>query len=479
MLLAIKSTMPLDKLRMCNFYRDDMQLYTYLPQINWYYFVINKGMLTDRLIEDLTSEKGIIEYSVDIDGLEPKFTEVIPINDNFAQQWGFKNTGQLDGFPGEDARITYAWSIETGSPEIIVAVVDSGIDVDHECLMGRIYSDPTEVVNVGVDTDGNTYKNDFMGWNFDKNTFQSYTSSHGTALASIITTNGNGMSGVSQAKIMPVAIGNIVDYDIKKINFTSDCRAGEKQDPYTSYYYSIPSAHVSAGIIYAADKGAHIINVAYAKHSTALVWCCATYPVPNHIPDVRDAIKYAGKAGCVVVTAAGDCLPESQFPTPREGAFIYGESCDGENTVNATGERNCFPGAYSRYFPFQINVTAHTNWGYLYYDRVITFMAYNGSYVGWERGCAYSKANVDIAAPGKDILVALPNDQYGLAGGTSVASAFVAGAAALVWSRNQYLRNYQVVDILLSSARKNTYWSTRVACGGMLDVKAAVLGAFI
>lgn len=481
MILALKTLLSVDELKNHSFYDGGlMSFHGYNPYIHWVYFEIPDCAYTEYLLKEISSDKDIIEYSVDVEGLKPNFSnEVIPTTANFANQWAFKNTGQYNGFPGEDARITKAWTKELGSYDIIVAVIDSGIDVDHECLLGHIYVDAPESVTIGQDTDGNGYKNDFIGWNFAANTSRTYTASHGTALASIITTNGNGISGVTwKSRIMPVAIGDISGWDVPRVNFWAPCSQGlEGQDTYSSQYAGIPTSRVAAAITYAANKGAHIICVAYSMQSTARIQCCGTYPVPTYMADVRDAIKYAGQCGCIVVSSAGDTLPDAHIPTAREGTEVYKEFCaNNENETSVTADKNVFPGGYARYFPHMINVTAMTNWGYLYYDRVITSNSGTG-YNGYMYGCAYGPHAVNIAAPGQSILVAQPGNTYGLASGSSVAAAFVAGTAALIWSRNPFLRHSEVVALINQSARRNAYWTSRVSSGGVLDVDSALLSA--
>lgn len=483
MILALKTSLPVDELKNRAFYDGDlMTFHGYNPFINWVYFEIPECFYTEQLLKEISLDKAILEYSIDINGLKQNFSdEVLPITANFANQWALKNTGQYGGFPGEDARITKAWTKELGSYDIIVAVIDSGVDVDHECLLGHIYVDASESVTLGRDADGNGYKNDFIGWNFQANTHRSYTSSHGTALASIITTNGNGMSGVAwKSRVMPVAIGDISGWDVPRVNFNAPCSQGlEAQDVYSSAYVGIPTSRVAAAITYAANKGAHIICVAYSMQSTAKIKCCGTYPVPTYMADVRDAIKYAGQCGCIVVTSAGDTLPDAHLPTSRDGTEKYSEYCyvyGDENETTVIADKNVFPGSYSRYFPHMINVTAMTNWGYLYYDRVITSETSSG-YSGYMYGCAYGTNSVDIAAPGQSILVAQPGNKYGLAGGSSVAAAYVAGTAALIWSKNPFLRHSEVVSLIKQSARRNSYWSSRVVCSGVLDANAALLSA--
>jgi subtilisin family serine protease len=477
MILAVKTSLTVEELKQRRFCQE-MTYWKSIPQIMWHYFIVEALFFTDKVVEELKNDRTIQEFNLDQEGMVPKVVEIVPTNANFHNQWGFRNIGQYGGYPGEDARITKAWAKEKGSFDIIVAVIDSGIDVDHECLLGHMYIDPTETITVGIDADGNGYKNDFIGWNTQTNNYKSYTSSHGTAVASVITTNGNGMSGVAwKTRIMPVAIGDINEYDIPSVNFGFPC--GNQlpwDDAYDSYYKAFPTANIASALVYAARKGAHIISLAYSLRSTHKIGCCGTYPYTNYMPDVRDALKFAGRQGCIVVSSAGDWGPalHTRFNEPSQGFNIYSEDCGGQSgAISINADRNCFPGSYTRYYDFMINVTAHDNWGYLYSEKVITSSGPAG-YGGWMRGCNYGAGTVDIAAPGKDILVAMPGNQYGLAGGTSVASAFVAGAASLIWSKNSYLTNSEVVGILKGSARKSTYWGTRVACSGVLDVNTAL-----
>ena len=479
MILALKSYKSIDKLKTSSFYHDDMIYWQSIPEIMWHYFIVNEKIFTDNTIKKLKNDKSILEFNVDYDGLIPKTTEILPNNSNFNSQWALKNLGQYNGFPGVDTKATQAWMYEKGSFDIVVAVLDAGIDVDHECLLGHIFVDDSETVNEGFDNDSNGYKNDFMGWNFEKNTFKSYSPSHGTAVASVITTNGNGMSGVAyRARILPVNIMESMGaYDLIKTNFGFPC--GERQpweDVTINDYNVVPTARVAQGIIYSANKGAHIITLAYTHRNTAKVANCGTYPYSNYMPDVRDAIKYAGRQGCIVVTSAGDVSTEMQvsFQSPAEGYRTYFESGGGDGQgVSVTADMNCFPGSYSRYFNFLINVTAHDNWGYLYSEKVLTSSGMS-SYGGWMRGCCYGKSTVNIAAPGKDILVAQPDNSYGVGGGTSLSAGYVAGAAALIWSKNPYLSNVDVVNVLMSSATKTSYWANKVSCAGMLNIKTAL-----
>jgi subtilisin family serine protease len=474
MQLAIKSNLSVDKIKKCKFYRDFMEYAGQIKKLRWHYFNLPNALFTKEIEYSILNDGDILEYGVDLGGLKPNISEVIPDNANFSNQWGFRNIGQFGGFPGIDARITYAWNIHQGDFELITAIVDDGVDVDHEALAGHAYFDSTETLVIGDDADGNGYPNDFVGWNMVANSFNSYQTGHGTALASIVTTNGNGMSGVTwRSRYMPIHIGNVDQIDIPQINVSYPCdRARIEIEAYDDYYASIPTSRVASAITYAADKGAHIILVAYSRRSTETIACCSVYPIATIMPDVRDAIKYAGRQGCVVVTSAGDWLPEGVFPAATEGIYTYSELCEGGTQIVKTGDRNIYPGAYTRFFDFMINVTAHDNWGYLYYEKFE--LASGFTYTGYYKGTAYGKTNVDIAAPGKDIVIAQPNNAYGVGGGTSLAAAFVAGAAALIWSRNSYLRNFDIVNLIKGTVTKTTYWVDRVSSGGMLNVESAL-----
>lgn len=478
MLLALKTKLTEKKLKDCRFYRDFMQYGGCIGKLNWHYFSMPTEFFTKDIEHSIIHDRNIFEYGVDLGGLVPNATEIIPDNANFGNQWGFRNVGQYGGFPGIDARITFGWNIEQGDFELITAIVDDGVDVDHEALAGHAYFDTTETLTLGVDADGNSYANDFVGWNMVTNSFNSYQLGHGTALASVVTTNGNGLSGVTwRSRVMPIHIGTISEYDIPQVDITYPCDQGKRKvEPYSDYYAAIPTSRVASAITYAADKGAHIILVAYSRRTVNTISCCGAYPTATSMPDVRDAIKYAGRQGCIVVTSAGDWLPENCFPCAAEGVHTYSEFCDGaEEATVVTGDRNIYPGAYSRFFDFMINVTAHDNWGYLYYEKFELSSGFSLS--GYYKGTAYGTSNVDIAAPGKDIMVAQPNDLYGLGGGSSLAAAFVAGTAALLWSRNAYLRNFDIVNIIKGTATKSTYWVDRVSSGGMLNVESALNAA--
>lgn len=79
--------------------------------------------------------------------------------------WGLKNTGSSGGVVGADINAEAAWNITTGSPSVIVAVIDSGIRYTHQDLATQMWTNPGEVAGNGIDDDGNGYIDDVHGIN--------------------------------------------------------------------------------------------------------------------------------------------------------------------------------------------------------------------------------------------------------------------------------------------------------------------------
>ena len=109
---------------------------------------------------------------------EPNFilhaADVIPNDPFFPRLWGLHNTGQTvnwtAGTPDADIDAPEAWSVSTGSPDVVVAVIDTGVDGSHPDLAPNIWVNAGEDCagcrTNGVDDDGNGYVDDWRGWDF-------------------------------------------------------------------------------------------------------------------------------------------------------------------------------------------------------------------------------------------------------------------------------------------------------------------------
>ena len=145
--------------------------------------------------------------------------EVMPNDADFDKLWGMKNVGQKDtgnvvGKPGADINATKAWKVTTGNKDILVAVIDTGVDYTHPDLVDNIYANPGESgggkETNGIDDDGNGFVDDFHGWNFagvsTNNPMDD--NEHGTHVSGTIAGKGNdgrGVAGVNwTSSILPV-----------------------------------------------------------------------------------------------------------------------------------------------------------------------------------------------------------------------------------------------------------------------------------
>ncbi len=176
----------------------------------------------------------------------------VPNDPSFNLQWNMLNTGQsvlgVAGTPGADVKVTSAWNVTQGDPNLVIAVLDSGID-PHPQLAGRILPG----INV---PDGTTITTDEC-------------TGHGTHVSGILAAAGNdgvGIAGMTwNTKLLPVVIVN-------------GCSGFE--------------ANVATGLIWAADQGANLINM-------SLQFYLGGTPL-------RDAVIYAHAQGAVMCAATGN-----------------------------------------------------------------------------------------------------------------------------------------------------------------------------
>ncbi|MEZ2232093.1 SBBP repeat-containing protein [Microcoleus sp.] len=166
-----------------------------------------------------------------------------PSDPRLNELWGLNNTGQTGGRFDADIDAPEAWDIQKGSKNVVVAVVDTGVDYNHQDLAANIWRNTGEIAGDGIDNDRNGYIDDVRGYNFiNNNNNPTDIASHGTHVAGTIGAVGNnniGVVGVSQnVSIMPLMVFKI--YPDGKLLASTD-------------------ALVKA-INYATQKGAKVIN---------------------------------------------------------------------------------------------------------------------------------------------------------------------------------------------------------------------------
>ena len=186
------------------------------PDVELFLMRIPVGMNVDEAVVTYEAQR-FIEYA------EPNYlwhpdAPVIPNDPHFWRLWGMRNYGQdfypgvfwEKGIPGCDISATEAWGVRTDASSVLVAVIDSGIDVNHLDLTNNIWRNPGEIPGNGIDDDGNGFIDDVYGWDFannDNTVFDSPVADrHGTHVAGTIGAEGNnnrGVAGVAwKARIM-------------------------------------------------------------------------------------------------------------------------------------------------------------------------------------------------------------------------------------------------------------------------------------
>jgi thermitase len=181
-----------------------------------------EGQLRDATLEQVCSQVSDQTYSRRISA--PDQTTCVhaissggnaPNDPDFSKTWAFQNTGQIDpagqkGIAGADIGILPLWNAGiTGSRKVLVAVLDTGIDLTHPDLQANIYTNPGEIAGNGIDDDHNGFIDDVHGWNFyDNNNNTQDDNDHGTHVSGIIGAIGNngvGIAGVNwNVSLLPV-----------------------------------------------------------------------------------------------------------------------------------------------------------------------------------------------------------------------------------------------------------------------------------
>jgi subtilisin family serine protease len=162
-----------------------------------------EGLQLVHIPPSMTVEDAIHKYEKNHDVLyvEPDYyvqAVSIPNDPNFGDLWGLNNTGQSGGTVDADIDAPEAWDYTTGSSSVVVAVIDSGVDYNHPDLAANIWSNPLDCNSNGVDDDGDGYVDDCHGIDTINNDSDPVDDNgHGTHVSGIIGAVGNNSVGVT------------------------------------------------------------------------------------------------------------------------------------------------------------------------------------------------------------------------------------------------------------------------------------------
>ena len=244
-----------------------------------------------------TEVAALLRRSIAVAGAEPEvtfFATFEPDDPLFPSQWAHRNTGQavayngsLVGTPDADTDTELAWDLTAGASSVVIAIIDSGVDLGHAEFAGRLVA-------------GYDFVND------DVTPMDDY--GHGTCCAGIAAARGDNNQGVAGVawgpRIMPV----------KVLNANGNGYAGP----------------ISSGIVWAADHGARVFSLSLGSYTSSAL--------------IEDAVAYAHDLGLPVFCAAGnDNLPYLTYPAAYTASTIpvgalspcngrkSPTSCDGED----------------------------------------------------------------------------------------------------------------------------------------------------
>lgn len=335
-----------------------------------------------------------------------------------AKQWGMIDIGTKA-----------AWNVTMGSPDMVVAVIDTGVDYTHEDLLPNLWRNTKEIAANGIDDDSNGYIDDVIGWDFSSNDNKPYdlavdqfhlimgggNPGHGTHCAGNVAAkadNGLGIAGVApNVKIMA-------------LRFMSEKGEGD-------------TAGAVKAIKYAVDNGAKVLSNSWGSEGDDPAEGATNQAL-------KDAIQYAQDHNVLFIAAAGNGHQGVGYDNDTDPKPGVPASYDIENIVSVAAVDN------------KDQLGSFSNWGV---------------------------KTVHLAAPGVAVFSTTVLNHYSdtvvdVGGftatwdGTSMAAPHVAGAAALYWSAHPEKNWKDVKQALLGSVTKIPAADGKLVSGGKLNVKA-------
>jgi subtilisin family serine protease len=358
--------------------------------------------------------------------------EAVPDDARFSHQWGLRNMGQAHplapgpgdhvsgrGKPDADVDASNAWDIEQGE-RTVIAILDSGVDVDHPDLQPNLWNNLDDPVG-GGDEDGNGYVDDVHGWDFaedDANLLELDSSitnaDHGTHVAGIAAASSAGSAGI---------VGACPGCRIMALKFMSPVDTDGVPGPDTMAGFQ--SAELEA-LAYARREGADIVNASFGS----LAWSALE----------RRAYHRLIRAGVLPIVAAGNWNGDNDM-------YLFLDF-DLDGVIDSASP--FYPASYDLNGLVSVAASNHRDqYGFN------TACALERGAARWP--CTFTNwghDSVDLAAPGVDILSTVPGGGYRAFDGTSMAAPLVSGVAGLIKSAHPLWRPLRIRNVLLNSVDK-------------------------
>lgn len=317
-------------------------------------------------------------YSSDIKYLEPNIT--YSINSTPSKQWA------LDNDKGTHIDALKAWEISKGSKEVVVGIIDTGVDYTHPALKNNMWLNKLEIADNGIDDDDNGYIDDVKGWDFaneDNDPIDDHN--HGTHCAGVIAANSSEVVGIApKVTIMPLKF-------------------------LTKYGGGSLAGAINA-IEYGTRMGANILSNSWGGG--------------GYTAALEEAIQAAERKGVLFVAAAG-------------------------NEYNNNDNRPTYPATYE--VANIVAVAASTiDGGKAYFSN-------------------YGKETVHLFAPGYDIYSTVKDGGYQSMSGTSMATPYVSGVAALIMSKYPGISYEEVKERMMNGVKTFDAFEELVISGGLLN----------
>lgn len=244
-----------------------------------YHMVKNDKNLSNLFLLEFSDKQNVEAIIAELKALNVvEYAEKVPLNRhcltpndpsyNSSTQWGLFKINAAN-----------AWNISTGSPSVVVAVVDDAVQTNHPDLSANIWTNTGEIASNGTDDDGNGYVDDVQGYDVADNDNNpnppNTTFDHGTHVAGIIGARSNNSIGVAS-----------IGYSVKIMAVKSTNQATLVTDGYD-------------GIIYAVNSGADVINMSWGGSASSTT--------------AQNIITWASNQGVVLIAAAGNNDVNTQF----------------------------------------------------------------------------------------------------------------------------------------------------------------------